>query len=214
MPMTEKDLAAIEQQLEQLRQKVAQLEEELATQPPSTEWQQHYYLTYYATAGFFLGMIAAIASLLFNIIGSVIVGQHPLQLIRVYLTFGLGARALELDVREQDGGLMLIIGCCLYIATGMLLGIVFQVVLSRWADRASLVMRLVWASGLALLVWFVNFYLLLSWIQPWLFGGNWMVDPKWLPPWVAAATHLVFGWTMALLYPLGRYEPYRVRPAG
>jgi len=213
VPMTEKDLTAIQQELAQLRQRVAQLEEEIAAQPPSTEWQRRYYLTYYATAGFFLGMIAAIASLLFNIVGSLIVGQHPLQLIRVYLTFGLGARALELDVAQQDGGLMLIIGCCLYIATGMLLGIVFQVVLSRWADQASLTVRLVWASGLALLVWVVNFYLLLSWIQPWLFGGNWIVDPQWLPPWVAAATHLVFGWTMALLYPLGRYEPYHVRGA-
>jgi len=25
---------------------------------------------------------------------------------------------------------------------------------------------------------------------------------------VAAATHLVFGWTVALLYPLGEYRPY------
>lgn len=211
--MTEKDLTAVQQELERLRQRVAQLEEELAAQPLSREWQRRFYLTYYATAGFFLGMIAAIASLVFNIVGSLVVGQHPLQLIRVYLTFGLGARALELDVSQQDGGLLLIIGCCLYIATGMLLGIVFQVVLSGLAEGASLWRRLLLASGLALVVWLVNFYLLLSWIQPWLFGGNWIVNPQYLPPWVAAATHLVFGWTMALLYPLGRYEPYQVRTA-
>ena len=34
-------------------------------------------------------------------------------------------------------------------------------------------------------------------------------EPGYLPWWVAAATHLVFGWTIALLYPLGEYTPYR-----
>jgi hypothetical protein len=38
-----------------------------------------------------------------------------------------------------------------------------------------------------------------------------MVDARFLPPWVAAATHLVFGVAMAVMYPLGAYEPYRVR---
>ena len=66
------------------------------------------------------------------------------------------------------------------------------------------------ATALALVLWVVNFYLLLSWIQPLLFGGHWMVDPQFLPPWVAALTHLVFGWTMAVIYPWGMYEPYRV----
>jgi uncharacterized membrane protein (DUF485 family) len=93
----------------------------------------------------------------------------------------------------------------------MLLGVLFQVVLSRFADRAILMKRMAIASALALFVWVVNFYLLLSWIQPLLFGGNWIVDPNYLPPWVAALTHLVFGWTMAAIYPIGMYEPYRVR---
>jgi hypothetical protein len=165
-------------------------------------------LTYYATAGFFLGMLAALASLLFNVVGASLVGLHPLQLIRVYLTFGAGERALNLQL-DQDGGLTLIIGCCLYIATGMVLGSLFQVVLTRVADAESLVKRLLIASILALAVWLVNYYLLLSWIQPLLFGGNWILTQ--IPWWVAALTHLVFGWTMALLYPLGRFEPYRVR---
>ena len=39
--------------------------------------------------------------------------------------------------------------------------------------------------------------------------GNWITNPSYLPWWVAAATHLVFGWTIALLYPLGEYTPYR-----
>ena len=40
-----------------------------------------------------------------------------------------------------------------------------------------------------------------------MFGGNWIVDT--VPVWVGALTHLVYGWTMALVYPLGLYVPYR-----
>lgn len=207
--MTNRDFTALERELAELRARVAQLEAEAgASEPPNREWTRGFYLTYYATAGFFLGMIAALASLLFNVVGSLLVGQHPLELIRKYLTFGLGERALNLGL-NQDGGLTLIIGCCLYIATGMVLGSLFQVVLSRVADAESFVKRLLIASILALAVWLVNYYLLISWIQPALFGGSWIL--KEIPWWVAALTHLVFGWTMALLYPLGRFEPYRVQ---
>jgi hypothetical protein len=208
--MTDKDLVAVQRELSDLRARVAELEEEAtAAEPPSLEWTRGYYLTYYATTGFFLGMLAAVASLVFNIVGALVVGLHPLQLIRVYLTFGMGGRALDLHLHGGEGGLMLIIGCCLYIATGMLLGTLFQVVLSRFAGQAGLGQRMVLASALALTVWIVNYYLLLSWIQPLLFGGNWIVAL--IPWWVAALTHLVFGWTMALVYPLGTFEPYRVR---
>jgi hypothetical protein len=31
-------------------------------------------------------------------------------------------------------------------------------------------------------------------------GGRWIIDLT--PWWVAMLTHLVFGWTMALIYPL------------
>jgi hypothetical protein len=206
--MTDQEQTAIQRELAELRARVAQLESEVsAPAPPDRRWTRGYYLTYYATAGFFLGMIAAVASLVFNIVGSLLFGQHALQLIRVYLTFGLGAKALDLQLDQGDGGLALIIGCCLYIATGMLLGVVFQIVISRFADRGPLSKRLAIATVLGVAVWLVNFYLLLSWIQPLLFGGNWIVEL--IPVWVALLTHLVFGWTMALVYPLGMYEPYR-----
>ena len=207
--MTDKSLAAIQSELTELKARVAQLEAEATeVEPPSTEWTRGYYLTYYATTGFFLGMIGAAVSLLFNIVGAWLSGLHPLQLIRVYLTFGMGERALALQLNDGDGGMTLIIGCCLYIATGMLLGVLFQIVLSRLADKALLVQRLLIASLLGLGIWFFNYYLLLSWIQPLLFGGNWILAQ--IPPWVAILTHLVFGWTMALIYPLGKFEPYRV----
>jgi hypothetical protein len=165
-----------------------------------------YYLTYYATAGFFLGMVAALVSLMFNIIGATVAGKDPLQLIRVYLTFGLGAKALD---PTFDNGLALAMGCVLYIATGMLLGIVFHVLLTRYAADAGLLGRLACASAIAVAVWLVNFYGLIAWLQPLLFGGSWIIDNQELPWWVALATHLVFGWTMALLYPWGLFHPYR-----
>jgi hypothetical protein len=209
--MTEQNINSILNELSELRSRVAQLEAEAAAEmagaaaPP---WSRGFYLTYYATAGFFLGMIAALASLAFNVVGSSLVGQHPLQLIKVYLTFGLSERALDPQLSD---GLVLIIGCCLYIATGMFLGIPFQIILTRFANGGGLPARLAIASFVAIVIWLINFYLVLSWLQPMLFGGNWIVDPKHLPVWVAVLTHLVFGWTMALVYPLGKFEPYQAR---
>ena len=203
-----------ETRLARLREEAARLEVELDAERfgrAAGEWARRgYYLTYYATTGFFLGMVGALVSLVFNIAGASIAGKDPLQLIRVYLTFGLGGKALDPGF---DDGLALAMGCVLYIATGMLLGIIFQVVLSRSAAGAGLLGRLAWATALAVAIWLVNFYCLLSWIQPLLFGGNWITstDPVYLPWWVALATHLVFGWTMAVIYPWGEFHPYRLQ---
>lgn len=197
------DTEAKQRELEQLRQAVRHLEAELAKETVAGEWPPRtYYAAYHVLAGFVLGMFGAATSLIFNIVGSLLVGQHPLQLIRVYLTFPLGATAL----RTNDG-LALAIGCCLYLATGMLLGIPFQLVLSRWLVIASAVVRWGAVSVLALALWLVNYYAILSWLQPALFGGRWIVDE--VPWWVAALTHLIFGWTMLLVQPLATFIPYQ-----
>ena len=39
-----------------------------------------------------------------------------------------------------------------------------------------------------------------------LVGGNWILEQ--IPPIVAIATHLVFGWTMLLVDQWGRFVPY------
>lgn len=211
VPCTPDCLIAMEQQneklreLDELRNRVAQLEREMASAPE--DWQAaEYYTAYHATAGFLLGIFGAVASLLFNIVGALLTNQHPLKLIQVYLTFPLGEKAAG---PEFDTGMALAIGCCLYLATGMVLGIPFQMIMARFLpDRDSkLVPRLLLATLLGLLLWVINFYGILSWLQPVLFGGNWIVDE--IPWWVAALTHLVFAWTMALVYPWGAYVPYQ-----
>jgi len=192
-----------------LRDRIDVLEAELEAMSPPTGHFPGYYTAYYATTGFMLGMVGACTSLLFNVVGSLFVPagdgttQHPLRLIQVYLTFPLGERALHMN-----GGLALALGCCLYVATGMMLGIVFNLVLTRYTAGTSFLRRMAVATVFSLFVWIVNFYGILSWLQPLLFGGQWIVDL--IPPWVAAATHLIFGWTMVLVYPWGLYVPYRV----
>jgi hypothetical protein len=203
------------QEIETLRQRLAALERELSAADAATsgaaDWRSSgYYLSYYATAGFFLGIAGALTSLVFNIVGSLAVGQAPLRLIQIYLTFGMGQKALDADLADK-GGLALAVGCCLYVGTGMLLGILFHVFLTRYCASGGLGKRLLAASGLAIAVWIVNYYFVLSWLQPLLFGGNWIANT--IPPPIAALTHLAFGWTQALVYPLGLYEPYRAPKA-
>jgi hypothetical protein len=203
---------AKKQTLDDLRLQVAKLEAEIREEESAAaarQWPPRgFYSAYYANSGFMLGGIAAIASLVLNILGASLVGENPLELIRVYLTFPLGARALELG--PEHGSLILLLGCCLYIATGVVLGVPFFVALAKWSGE-GLKKRLLTATVLALLLWIINFYGILAWLQPALFGGNWITDPAVLPPWVAAGTHLVFGWTLAVLYPLGRFVPYQPR---
>lgn len=193
------DRDAMRRELEQLRSRANVLEVELASGGGPAEWPpRRFYTAYEVLAGFVLGAAGAGASLLFNLIGSLLVHQHPLRLIQVYLTFPLGESALQMD-----SGLALAIGCCLYLLTGMTLGIPFQLVLSRYFAEASLPVRFIVVSALGLALWLINFYILLSWLQPVLIGGNWIVEQ--IPWWVAALTHLVFGWTMLIVQPLGRF---------
>ena len=203
-------------ELQALKAKVAALENDLAADQVPPDWSPpSFYSGYYITVGFILGGFAAMASLLFNVIGSTLAGKHSLEIIRVYLTFPLGARALPLGDQNADSafvisdGTILALGCCLYIGTGMVLGSLFHAVICRFAEKKSLIVRLIWGSVLGAVVWFVNYYLILSWLQPAMFGGNWITDNQYLPWWVALATHVVFGWSMAVMVPFGAYVPYR-----
>ncbi|MEQ8789638.1 MAG: hypothetical protein RIC55_25305 [Pirellulaceae bacterium] len=216
---------AKQHELEQLRQRIAQLESELAHEE-APRWQaRQYYAAYFATTGFMLGLFGGATSLLFNVVGALMLGEKPLRLIQVYLTFGWGEQVLA---PGADTNMLLALGCCLYLGTGMLLGVPFHLIMTLifggsleppkflpdpfqlyFANSqgfANLLARLGVATVLGLSMWLVHFYLILSWLQPALFHGDWIVTM--IPAWVAALTHLVFAWTMALVYPLGAYTPY------
>lgn len=200
-----------QRELAELKARVQQLESEVVHENAPTEsaWPPpDFYAAYYAMTGGILGIFGAMVSLMVNVIAAPIAGKPALEIIRVYLTFPVGARALALS--PESNGLVLAMGCCLYIATGMLIGVPIYYVMVRLCGKdAPLGKRLVVGGAVALAIWAVNFYGILSWLQPMLFGGNWITDPAVLPAWVAAGTHLVFGWTLALLYPWGQFTAYK-----
>ena len=185
-----------------LLKRVHQLENEIAHDVPHDNWPPPYYTTYQVMSGCVFGMFGAAVSLIVNVIGSLMFQQHPLQLIRVYLTFPLGETAMT-----TQSDVALAIGCCLYLATGMILGVPFQLMLSRWFGHDKPRTRFLAVTALSLGLWLFNYYVVLSWLQPLLFGGNWIVAS--VPWWVAALTHLVFGWTILLAQPLSVFRQYR-----
>ena len=179
-------------------------------QLPPVEWQEcDYQPLAYVKSGLLLGAVAGCVSLLANVIGSVLwpsisgQPQHPLQLIQVYLTFPLGEYALQLE-----SGYILALGSLLYVATGMLYGTLLVLGMSYIIPRAEFEARFVFCSIGSVIIWVVNFYLLLSWLQPWLFGERWIVQL--VPWWVAALTHYAFGVTIAMLYPVAVSVPDHV----
>ena len=209
------DIEQKKSELADLKRKVSALEAEISSGSHSDQWaSDKFYGTYYGTVGFVYGGIAAMVSLLFNVVCAPMAGKDSLEIIRVYLTFGLGEKALPLGGLAGNqmvigDGMILTLGCCLYIGTGMVLGVLFHWVICRFALKSGITTRLLVASAIAAAVWLFNFYGVLSWLQPYLFDGNWITNGEYLPWWVALATHLVFGWTMAVIAPLGEFEFYK-----
>lgn len=189
-----------EREIEQLKVRLSELEARLEGSAQTEPWAAgKYYTAYHVLSGMMVGFLGAVSSLLFNVVGSVLIGQHPLELIRVYLTFPLGERALHVE-----SGAILALGCCLYLATGIVYGVVLHVILSRFFEGAGKIVRFVVASVVGLLIWAVNYYGILSWAQPAFFGGDWIV--RMVPFWVAALTHLVFAWTLLAVDELARFD--------
>jgi len=171
--------------------------DEIAAWPPG-----RYYLLWHLVVGVTLGGIGALVSLLANVVGAPLFGVPALQLIRVYLTFPMGESALV-----ADQGLVLFVGCSLYLLTGALYGIVLHLVMSLFFAEANTARKLAVGTAIGLGLWIVNFYLVLSWLQPMLQGDDWIV--RLVPWWVGALTHLAFAWTMLVGELWGRFEPYR-----
>ena len=100
--------------------------------------------------------------------------------------------------------MMLAVGCCLYILTGMVLAIPLHLMMAQLPAR-----RQTWTTadvchGRRTVV--VGGELLPDPVLAPamdLCGGNWITDPEVLPPWIGAATHVVFAWVVAALFPWG-----------
>jgi hypothetical protein len=65
-------------------------------------------------------------------------------------------------------------------------------------------------------MWLVNFYGILSWLQPLILAEETSYIVANVPGWVAIATHVAFTETMLLLQPLGVFNmrDYPGAPAG
>ncbi len=200
------DAEARRRKIDQHLEAIRSLEAKAATEADaSPSWPpKDFYLLWHVVVGLTLGGLGAAVSLLANGLAAPLFGKRALELIRVYLTFPMGERALQLD----DASL-LTIGCVLYLGTGALYGIAIHLVLTLYFAGASTGKRFLVATGIGLGLWIVNFYLILSWLQPMLLGGNWIVSL--IPPWVGAFTHLAFAWTVAAAESWGKFEPYRGR---
>jgi len=196
--------ADLERIYEEARRLEAELAGEEAARLKATWPPAGYYTPFHVLVGAMLGFVGASSSLLFNVVGSLLSNRHPLELIRVYLTFPLAEQALKMD-----SGVALGIGTCLYLVTGSGYGVLFHLVMSRWFPKAARGRRFAVATAIGLGLWIVNFYGVLSWLQPMVFGGNWIV--RMVPFWVAASTHLVFAWTMLLIEQWGEFIPYSPR---
>lgn len=173
------------------------------------DWRPHgFYTMYHLMAGITLGGIAAAVSLLWNVLGATLMlpDEHPLHIIKVYLTFGLGGDALNLEP-GTNRGLLLFAGSFLYLATGALFGIILQFILQGLFGRTGMVVRGVICAAFGAGLWAVNFLVILPWLQPLAFGGNWIADET---PWfVGLSTHLVFSMSYFLFSSWGRFDPSR-----
>ena len=193
------DRADKERKIQEHLQAIRNLEEAAASEqaggPPA------FYGIWHVLVGGMIGSIAALISLAMNMLGALAFGVDPMRLVRVYLTFPMGERALV-----AEDGLVLFIGSGLYILTGASFGIVFHLAMRLLFHDAGYGKRFLLATLFGLGVWIISFYLILSWLQPMLLGDNWIV--RLVPIWVAAATHLCFAWCLFIGELFGNQTPF------
>lgn len=201
--------AALAKEIADHRAALRRLEQRLRTldQPVSPSWPpEGFYLTYYVIAGILLGILGSIASFVFNVVGSLIVNQDPLRLLRVYGTVFLGASALT----TSDLNFFMLVGV-VHFSVGAAAGALFHVLVNRFVANRPPTTIIALGAAYGLAMWIVNFYCVLSWLQPRLVGEAYVL--RLMPAWIGAATHLVYGLTLGVLQPLGRFVPYQPRTA-
>lgn len=198
----ERSIREIENAIEQHRQAISRLEQELARDQTSVAvWPPPgFYATYYLVAGLMLGTMGAINSFLFNLVGSFVVNQDPMLLLRVLGTFFIGESALT---THDMTFLMLVM--LTHLSVGAVAGAIFHLVLNLLWPRLSGLGLLLVSAGFGVLLWVVTFYGVIAWLQPMLVGQAYILQM--MPVWVALLTHVVYGMTLGLLQPMGRFVP-------
>jgi hypothetical protein len=146
---------------------------------------------YFATIGAFAGYLGSVVILGADIASAKLMGFAPFMFLRYYATIREGPGALLMTSRS-----FLLNAIMMHLAVGSALGAIFVLIVSgRDIQRFKHYL----AAGIAfgLFVWFINFYLLLSWIQPLINGKSYILEN--IPWWVAAVTHALYGITIALV---------------
>ena len=152
----------------------------------SRQWRAMYFGTIGAVAGF-LGSLAMIAA---DILAAQVMGKPPFMMLRVYATLRDGAGALSLS--DWTSFLSAFV---MHLALGSALGAIFALSFSGRARYQSAGHYLSAGLVFGLSIWIINFYLLLSWIQPLINGREYILSN--IPWWVAAITHALYGLTLA-----------------
>ena len=188
-------------EIEGHRSAIAELEARLPSEAPLPWPPSGFYLTFYVVAGLMIGILGSLVSFGFHVLGSLVVNQDPLRVLRVYGTVFLGPRALT----TEDLNFFMLVAV-VYFSVGAIAGAVFHVLVNLFVPRGA-VKQIALGALYGLLMWMVNFYAVIVWLQPRLVGDAYVLQL--MPAWVAALTHLVYGLTLGVLQPLGRFVPYR-----
>lgn len=189
------------QEIARHRSAITTLEAQLQA-PVVASWPPvGFYLTFYVVAGIILGILGSVTSFAFHVVGSLLVNQDPLLFLRVYGTFFLGASALTTD----DLNFFMLVAV-VHFSVGASAGAVFQVFIGRYGPTRWSAQILLGALY-GLLMWVVNFFFVISWLQPLLVGKAYVLEL--MPMWVAALTHVIYGLTLGVLQPIGRFVPYQ-----
>jgi hypothetical protein len=152
------------------------------------------------TVGSVAGFLGAITCLICNIAGALVLGVEPLRLLRIYATILEGRRAL--DISHAD---FFIAAFTLHIVTGILFGTIFALGARKFC--AGLQRYILTGAAYGIAIWLVNFYGILSWLQPLLHGSAFILTE--IPIAVAVLTHVSYGLTVALVtYVLQRDAMY------
>ncbi|HYA21095.1 MAG TPA: response regulator [Burkholderiales bacterium] len=159
------------------------------------KWPTGFYLTFYIVAGMVLGIMGGLTSFIFNVVGSIMIEQDPMKILRVFGTFFIGADALTTHNLN-----FLILVLMVYLAGGAVAGAVFQVAVNRYFADRSIAYKILLAGAYGLALWIINFYGILSWLQPLHVGKAYILEM--MSFWTGGATHFVFGLTLGLLQPI------------